>query len=72
MIFGISITPLMVLIGGLTLLCLVVFQVLVGMRKIKLGPRTFVYHKYIAFTIVGVAVVHAVLAVLFITGFGLF
>lgn len=72
MVFGIPVTASWMLVGGLTLLVLVVFEVLVGMRKIKFGRRTFVYHKYIAFTIVGVALVHGLLGVLWVNGWRLF
>lgn len=72
MVFGTPVTPIWMLVGGLTLFALIVFQVLVGLRKIKLGRRTFVYHKWIAYTIVGVAVVHGTLGILFVTGASLF
>ena len=72
MIFGQPVTPIIMIVGGLTVYSLIVFQVLVGLRKIKLGRRTFVYHKYIAFTILGVAAVHGMLGLLFATGMSLF
>jgi uncharacterized membrane protein YcjF (UPF0283 family) len=57
---------------GLSLFALVLFQVSVGMRWIKLGRRTFVYHKWIAFAIVGAAAVHGLLGIVFLTGMRLF
>ena len=72
MIFGQPVTPFLMLIGGFTVYALIVFQVLVGMRKIKLGRKTFVYHKYVAFTIIGVALIHGLLGVLFATGMSVF
>ena len=68
MIFGIPVTPTVLLVLGLTLFTLIVFQVLVGLRKIKIGRRTFVYHKYIAYVIVAVAMVHGFLGMLFVYG----
>ena len=72
MIFGMAVTSLVMLVVGLSLLCLIVFQVLIGERKIKLGPRTFVYHRYVAYTILAVAVVHGLLGVLYVTGWQVF
>ena len=71
MIFGMPITAFTMLVIGLLLLCLIVFQVLIGERKIKLGRRTFVYHKYVAYTILAVAAVHGLLGVLYVTGWQL-
>lgn len=71
MIFGWPVTSLWMLILGLTLLALIVFQVLIGERKIKLGRRTFVYHRYVAYTILTVAFVHALLGVLFVMGWSI-
>ena len=71
MIFGMPITAFTMLVIGLLLLCLIVFQALIGERKIKLGRRTFVYHKYVAYTILTVAAVHGLLGVLYVTGWQL-
>ena len=71
MIFGMPITAFTMLVIGLLLLCLIVFQVLIGERKIKLGRRTFVYHKYVAYTILTVAAVHGLLGVLYVTGWSI-
>jgi hypothetical protein len=71
MIFGIPITPLWMIVGGVVLLALVAFEILLGLRKIKFGRRTLVYHKYIAFTILGVVIVHGLLGVLFVMGWSL-
>jgi hypothetical protein len=71
MIFGLTVTPLWMLIGGVILFVMIVFQVLLGMRKIKFGRRTMAYHKYLAWAIIGVALVHAMLGILFATGLAL-
>jgi hypothetical protein len=62
MLFGLTIPPGWVISIGLTLLTLLVFEVLVGLRIIKFGRKTNVYHRWIAYTILGVAVVHGFLA----------
>jgi len=72
MIFGIPVQPSWLLTLGILLLVLLVFQILVGMRKIKFGRKTFVYHRWVAFTILGVAVVHGFLGVLFAYGYRVF
>jgi hypothetical protein len=72
MVFGIAIDPIAVLVGGLTLFALVVFQVLVGLRKIKFGRKHTLYHRYIAYAILGVATVHGLLAIVFLYGIRLF
>lgn len=72
MILGHPVTLLWMLIGGMTLFAMIVIQVLLGMRKLKLGRRTFVYHRYLAFAILGVALVHGMLGLLLFTGFRLF
>ena len=71
MIFGMPITAFTMLVIGLLLLCLIVCQVLIGERKIKLGRRTFVYHKYVAYMILAVAAVHGLLGVLYVTGWSI-
>jgi len=72
MIFGIPVQPSWLLTLGILLLVLLVFQILVGMRKIKFGRKTFVYHRWVAFTILGIAIVHGFLGVLFSYGFRVF
>ena len=72
MIFGIPVQPSWLLTLGILLLVLLVFQILVGMRKIKFGRKTFVYHRWVAFTILGIAIVHGFLGVLFAYGFRVF
>ena len=72
MIFGIPVTPIWLLVMGLALLAMLVFQILVGMRKIKFGRKTFVYHRWVAFTILGIALVHGFLGMLFVYGWSVF
>ena len=43
-------------------------QILVGLRKIRFGRKTFVYHRWVAFTILGIAAVHRLLGMLFVYG----
>ena len=68
MILGMSITGPMMLIGGATLLALTLFQVLLGLRVFKFGKRHRVVHRWVAFSILGVAAVHGLLGALFVTG----
>lgn len=68
MILGLPVTGAMMLIGGAALFVLTSFQVLLGMRVIKLGKRHRIVHRWTAFAIVGLAAVHGLLGVLFITG----
>lgn len=72
MVLGFPVTPLWMLGLGLPLYALIVFEILVGLRKIKLGRRTFVYHKYIAYAILGIGAVHGALGILFLAGWRLF
>ena len=72
MIFGIPVQPSWLLTLGILLLVLLAFQILVGMRKIKFGRKTFVYHRWVAYTILGIAIVHGFLGVLFSYGFRVF
>jgi hypothetical protein len=62
MLFGLTVVPGWVILIGLTLFALLVFEVLVGLRIVKFGRKTNVYHRYIAYTILGIAVVHGFLA----------
>jgi hypothetical protein len=72
MIFGIPITNTLILTLGLTLYTLLIFQTLVGLRKIKFGRKTWVYHRYIAYVIIGIATLHGFLAILFAYGLSVF
>jgi len=51
--------------GGLTVLTMLIIQILVGTRVL---PINFKYHKYIAFTLLALALVHAAAALIFIFG----
>jgi hypothetical protein len=46
--------------GGIVLFLLIVFQILSGMRKIKVPPKT---HKIIAFVLLGFGIMHAIVGV---------
>jgi hypothetical protein len=72
MVFGMSITPLVMVVLGIALFVLLMFQVAVGMRWINLGRKRLTYHKYVAWTLVGVAAVHGLLGILFAYGLRLF
>lgn len=53
------ITPEIIAVIGIAGFLLIVFQVLLGYRKIKLPPRVHMkVHRRVAWAIVGVSVVH--------------
>lgn len=67
MILGLTITPGIMLAGGLTLLTLLVFQVLVGARVIKFKPTVhFKVHKWTAYAMLVIALGHATSAFAFL------
>ena len=68
MILGIAVTGPMMLIGGASIFTLVLFQVLLGLRVIKLGKQHRTVHRWVAYVILAAAVGHGILAVLFVTG----
>ena len=68
MIFGLPVTGAVMLVLGAVLLVLTVFQVLAGLRIIKLGKVHRVVHKWNAYAILGIAAVHGLLGILFVTG----
>lgn len=68
MIFGTPITPIMIVAGGATVFTLLVFQVLLGLRIIKLGKHHYKIHRWVAYTILGVAVIHASAAITMLFG----
>jgi len=51
--------------GGITVLTVLVVQILIGMRILKVD---FKYHKPVAFTLLGLALVHATAALIYIFG----
>jgi hypothetical protein len=69
MVLGLAITGPMMVVVGLTLLVLTTFQVLVGLRKIKLGRKRLVIHKWTGLTILAIAAVHGLMGLAF--GLGL-
>jgi hypothetical protein len=69
MIFGLEVSVRTMMLGGVLLFALLLFQVLAGLRIIKLGRKNRVVHKWMGIAILGVAVLHAFLG--FVLGFGL-
>lgn len=51
--------------GGVTVLTILIIQMLVGLRIIKVD---FKYHTYIAWTLLAAALIHAAAAIIFIFG----
>jgi hypothetical protein len=72
MVFGFTVTPPLVITGGVILLVLTVLEVLIGLRKIKFGRKTFVYHRYIGLAILGIGAVHGLSGVVMLMGWRLF
>ena len=63
MLFGIPIQPIHLIAGGMVIGVLLVFELLVGLRKIKFKGRTHLkVHKFVAWCIFALAVLHAALA----------
>ncbi|MDY0340607.1 MAG: hypothetical protein RBS17_05295 [Coriobacteriia bacterium] len=63
MLFGMTIEPYMLIVGGGTIFALVVFQILQGARKIKFkGKLHLTVHKWVAIGILVVSVFHGLLA----------
>ena len=71
MVLGIAVSGTVMLLGGATMVLLVSFQVLVGLRVIKLGKLHRKVHKWTAYVIIAGAAVHAVLALAFVTGWSI-
>lgn len=70
MIFGVVIKPFMLVVGGTALTLLLFLQILVGMRKIRFQGRTHMkVHKWGAWVLLGVALVHGMLG--YVYAFGL-
>ena len=64
MLFGIPIQPVYLIAGGVVIGVLLVFELLVGLRKIKFKGKTHLkVHKFVAWAILALAVLHATLAV---------
>lgn len=51
--------------GGVTVLTVLIIQMLVGLRIVKVD---FKYHTYIAWALLGLALVHATAALIYIFG----
>ena len=67
MLLGLRITSGLLIVGGLTVFALIVFQILVGKRKIKFkGPLHMKVHRWSAYAMLGVAVLHAITAFAFL------
>lgn len=67
MLLGIAIKGWMLVAGGAAIFLLLVFQVLVGLRKITFkGKLHMKVHKYGAYAMVALAVFHAIAALAFL------
>ncbi len=68
MVLGMPVTGTIMLTIGVILLALTIFEVLLGLRVVKLGKKHRVVHRWTAFAILGLAAVHGLLGVLYVTG----
>ena len=69
MIFGFVVTPLVLMAGGIVVFALIVFQLLVGLRKIHFKGKThLVVHKRGAWVLLAIAAIHGILGIVFATG----
>ncbi len=67
MLLGVTITPIMLVLGGGTTFALLAFQVLVGARKIAFkGPLHMKVHRRMAYTLLAIAAVHALSALTYV------
>jgi predicted ferric reductase len=67
MLFGITISSTLLIAGGATLLALLVLQILLGTRTIKLkGPVHWKVHRWVAYLMVLFALFHATAALAFV------
>ena len=58
MFFGLSITLRTLMVFGIVIFALLVAQMLIGLRVIKLGKVHRVWHRRLAFAILGLAALH--------------
>lgn len=69
MIFGLVIKPTMLITGGSFLMLLMLFQILVGLRKIKFKGRTHLkVHKWGAWALLAFGAVHGLLGIVYAFG----
>jgi cytochrome b561 len=67
MLLGIPVTSTMLVVVGMTIFALIVFQILLGKRTIKLkGKLHMQVHRAVAYAMVVLAVVHAYAALVFV------
>ncbi len=63
----ITITSSMLVAGGAALLALIIFQILVGKRRIKFkGPAHMKVHRWSAYAMLVLAALHAIAALAFL------
>lgn len=65
MIFGWAVTVEAMMIVGVILFAMVLFEVLLGLRVIKLGRKQILVHKWTGLSILAVAAIHGVLGMVY-------
>jgi len=69
MVFGIVITAVPIVVLGIVLLALTVFQMLVGMRKIRFKGRTHQkVHRWAAWALLALGLVHGFMGIVYALG----
>lgn len=63
MIFGFELLPIYIIVGGITTVSLLIFQMLVGTRRIKFkGVKHMVVHRRVAWSMLAIGLVHGLSA----------
>jgi len=69
MVFGVVVNPMMLVAGGVVVFALIVFQLLVGLRKIHFkGKAHLLIHKRGAWVLLAVAGIHGFLGFVYAVG----
>ncbi len=68
MVFGMVVTPLVLLVLGSLLLLLIGAEVLLGFRVLKIGRKRIKIHRWVGISILAVGVVHGFLGFVFALG----
>ena len=68
MFFGLTVTLEMLLVLGVLLFAVLVVQVLIGLRVIKIGKSHRVWHRRLAFTILALGAIHGLAGIVLYFG----
>lgn len=66
MIFGFDLLPIHLIIGGIATLLVLVFQILVGTRRIKFkGVKHMIVHRRVAWSMLAIGILHGLAALIY-------